>query len=151
MKKLKALLGSTIAAIYFIFPMSFILLLLIFMPIGFLTDVSAIRTSGFAGPDETTSFIAICGLFIGLSIIIPALRKMYRVLPWLYSFVKIFYVNLIILCIGLGILNIGYQVNNNTRHTIFFILMIIQIVICRILMCFYFKLKPISHIDEEVN
>ncbi len=147
MKKLKGLLGSTGAAIYFVFPMCFIFLVLIFMPIGFLSDVNSVRSSGFAGPNMTASFMGTCGLFIGLSLLIPPLRKMYRVLPWLYSFVKIFYVNLIILTIGLAILNRGYQVKNNTHHITFFILMIVQIVICRIAMCIYFKLKPVRHIE----
>jgi len=74
---------------------------------------------------------------------------MYRVLPWLYSFVKIFYVNLIILGIGLIILNFGYQTQNNTRHTVFFILMILQVVICRLAMCIYFKIKPAKIINER--
>lgn len=139
--------GNTAAAIYFIFPMSMVLLILIFMPIVFLSDVSAVRNSGFAGPNITTSYIGVCGLFIGLSLLIPAFRKMYRAFPWLYSFTKIFYVNLIILCIGSRILNMGYQVNNDSRHTTFFILMIAQIVICRIAMCIYLKLKPIRNIE----
>lgn len=149
MKKLKSLLGSTVAAIYFIFPMSLVLLVLIIMPIGFLLDVSALRNSGFAGPNIAASSIGVCGLSIGLSILIPPLRKMYQVLPWLYSFVKIFYVNLLILNIGFTILNIGYQAQSDARHTAFFILMIVQIVVCRIAMCIYFKLKPVSHIEER--
>lgn len=149
MKKLKGLLGSTVAAIYFLFPMSLVLLLLTFMPIGFLSDVSAVRNSGFAGQNISASFIGMCGFFIGLSLLIPTLRKMYRVIPWLYPFIKIFYVNLIILCIALSILNLGYEVRSNSRHTLFFILMIVQIIICRIGMCIYFKLKPVRHIEER--
>jgi ABC-type sugar transport system permease subunit len=149
MKKLKSLLGNIVATIYFIFPMCLVLLMLIFMPIFFLTDVSTVRSSGFAGANTSTAFIGICGLFIGLSLLIQPLKKMYRVLPWLYSFIKIFYVNLIILSIGLTILNIGYQVQNDARHTMFFILMIVQVVVCRISMCIYFKLKPVEHIEER--
>lgn len=149
MKSLKNLLGNTAAAVYFIFPMSFVLLMLVFMPIIFLSDVSAIRSSGFAGQSESAAFIGVCGLFLGLSLLIPPLRKMYRVLPWLYSLTKIFYVNLIILCIGESILNFGYEVQSNSRHITFFILMIVQIIICRIGMCIYFKLKPVKNIEER--
>lgn len=149
MSKLKSLLGSTAAAIYFIFPMSFILLLLIIMPLGFLTDVSAVRNSGFAGQNAATALIGVSGFCIGLSTLIPALRKMYRVLPWLYTFVKIFFINLVILNIGTMILNYGYEVNSEARHTTFFILMIVQIVICRAIMCIYFKLKPVKPIEER--
>lgn len=149
MNKLKSLLGSTAAAIYFIFPMSFIILLLLIMPFGFLTEVGAMRNSGFAGPNTTSSFIGLCGLTIGLSLLIPPLRKMYWVLPWLYSFTNIFYVNLIILNIGIAILNYGYQVDSEARHTLFFILMIAQIVVCRIIMCFYYKIRPIKPIEAR--
>lgn len=138
------------ATIYFIFPMCFVLLLLIFIPISFISDVNSVRDSGFAGPNSAAPIIGMCGIFIGISLLIPLFRRMYRVLPWLYSFVKIFFVNLIILSIGITILNQGYQVNNNARHAKFFILMIVQIVICRIAMCIYFKLKPVKHV-EEVN
>jgi len=149
MKKIKNLLGYIIATIYFIFPMCLILLMLILMPMFFLTDVSTVRSSGFAGQNTAGLFIGMCGLFIGVSLLIPPLRKMYRVLPWLYSFVKIFYTNLIILCIGLLILNFGYQTQNDTRHTVFFILMILQVVICRLAMCIYFKIKPAKIINER--
>lgn len=149
MNKLKNLLGSTAAAIYFIFPMSFVILLLLFMPLGFLTDVEAMRSSGFAGPNTAASMIGICGLIIGLSLLIPPLRKMYRALPWLYSFIKILYADLIILNIGLTILNYGYQINNEARHTLFFALMIVQIAVCRLAMCFYFKIKPVKSIEAR--
>jgi len=147
MIKLKNILGSMTAAIYFIFPMSLILLVLLVMPLMFLSDVSAITDSGFAGPNTAGSFIGVCGLFIGLSLLIPPLRKMYLVLPWLYPFVKIFFVDLVILNIGISILNYGYQVNNKLRHQIFFFLMILQIVISRIAMCIYFKRKPVKPVE----
>ncbi|MEW8993249.1 hypothetical protein [Clostridium sp.] len=149
MKKIKNLLGYIIATIYFIFPMCLILLMLILMPLFFITDVSTVRSSGFAVPNTADLFIGTCGFFIGVSLLIPPLRKMYRVLPWLYSFVKIFYTNLIVLGIGLVILNFGYQTQNDTRHTIFFMLMILQVVICRLAMCIYFKTKPAKTINER--
>lgn len=149
MKKLKSLVGNIVATVYFIFPMCLVLLLLIIMPLFFLMDVSTVRSSGFAGPNIATALIGTSGLFIGLSLLISPLRKMYRVLPWLYSFIKIFYVNLIIISIGLAILNIGYQVQNDARHTMFFILMLVQVLACRIVMCIYFKLKPAKHIEKR--
>lgn len=146
---MKNLFGSIAAVAYFIFPMSLVILLLLFMPFGFLMDVSTIRTSGFAGPNTAASFIGMCGLFIGLSLLIPPLRKMYRALPWFYPFIKIFYVDLVILNIGLAILNYGYQVISEVRHTLFFILMIVQIALCRLAMCYYFKLKPVKRIETR--
>jgi hypothetical protein len=149
MGKLKSLLGSTAAFIYFIFPMCFVILFLIIYPLGFMSDVSSIRGSGFAGPNNAASFIGVCGLFIGLSMLIPPFRKMYGVLPWLYSFIKIFFIDFVIVNIGIAILNYGYEVNNSTRHTIFYIMMIVQIIICRIIMCIYFKKKPVKYMEER--
>jgi hypothetical protein len=149
MSKLKSVLGSAAAFIYFIFPMCFVLLFLIIYPLGFLMDVSSIRGSGFAGPNYAASFIGMCGLFIGLSMLVPPFRKMYGALPWLYSFIKIFFIDFIILNIGITILNYGFEVNNSTRHTTFYIMMIIQIIICRLVMCIYFKKKPIKYIEER--
>lgn len=143
------LMGNTAAAVYFIFPMSFVILLLLFTPFGFLTDVSTIRASGFAGPNTPASSIGICGLVIGLSLLIPPLRKIYRALPWFYHFVKIFYADLIILNIGLAILNYGYQVVSEARHTFFFVLMIVQIALCRLAMCYYFKIRPVKRIEAR--
>ena len=149
MKFLKNLLGNIVAVIYFICPMFFVLLILTFMPIAFLSDVSTVIVSGFSGQNIAAACISLCGLPISLSLLIPPLRKMYRVLPWLYPLTKIFYINLIILCAGLAILNFGYKVQNNTRHITFFILMIVQIFICRIAMCIYFKLKPVRYSEER--
>lgn len=147
MGKMGRFIGSILAVLYFIFLMSIVLLLLIFMPIGFLLDVNTIRGSGFSGPNSAAALVGVSGLIIGISLLIPPLRKMYRALPWLYSFTKIFFINLVILNVGLTILNIGYEINNSSRHTWFFILMIVQIVICRIAMCIYFRLRPVRHIE----
>jgi hypothetical protein len=102
-----------------------------------------------AGPNNAASFIGLCGLIIGPSLVIPTLRKMYRALPWLYPLIKIFYIDLIILNIGIAILNYGYQVDNAIRHTLYFALMIIQVSACRIAMCIYFKLRPVKHTKER--
>jgi hypothetical protein len=147
--RLKSILGSTAAAVYFIFPMSFILLILLFTPLMFLSDVSAVRNSGFAGPNSAGAMIGASGLVLGLSLLIPPLRKMYKVFPWLYSFTKIFYMDLIIFNISSTILNYGYEINNPARHTVFYVLMIIQIIVCRAAMCIYYKKRPERHFEEE--
>lgn len=149
MNKLKGLLGSTAAVIYFICPMSFILLLLLIMPFGVLSDINSIRSSGFAGPSYALSFIGVTGFALGFSLIVPALRKMYRVLPWLYPFTKIFFANLLILCVAISILNYGYEVNNSARHTTFFVLMLVEILVGRIAMCFYFKSRPARYAEKR--
>lgn len=149
MNKLKNLLGNIAAAVYFIFPMSLIILLLLFTPLMFQSDVSSITGSGFAGPNTAASLIGMCALSIGLSLIITPLRKMYIAFPWFYPFVKIFFIDMIILNVGIAILNYGYQVTSEARHTLFYILMIIQIAVCRIAMCIYFRIRPANRIEER--
>ena len=144
---MKSKLAAALAVLYLIFPMSFVFLLLIFTPIMYLSDVSAVRNSGFAGPQTAMSMIGICGLFIGISMLVPALRRMYRALPWMYSFIVIFFVNLIILSVGLMILNKGYEVSNTTRHMIFTILMVIFIIGGRLCMSIYFWKKPVDSVE----
>lgn len=149
MKKIINIIGNIVAAIYFIFPMLLVIFLLIYYPLSFLLNVITIRNSGFAGPNYGGSLIEICGFFIGLSLLIPPLRKMYYALPWLYAFIIISFINMIILYIGSLILDQGYQVVNEIRHTLFFILMFFQILICRFAMCIYFKFKPIKYYEER--
>ena len=48
MNRMKKLLGGTAVTLYFIYGMGLALLILIFMPIGFLMDVDTILTSGQA-------------------------------------------------------------------------------------------------------
>jgi len=141
---MKNKLATALAIMYFIFPMSFALLVLLFMPLGFLMDVDAIRSSGFSGPRTSAVFIGLCGVIIGISLLIPAFRRMYSALPWLYTFVKIFFVNLVLLNIGLAILNFGYEVNSSFRQTSFYLLMIGFVVVGRVGMSVYFNKKSMA-------
>ncbi|MFP7492991.1 hypothetical protein SFC66_04305 [Terribacillus saccharophilus] len=149
MKSLKRLLGSTFAAFYFIFPMGIVYLLLIFTPLMFYSDVSAIRSSGFAGPNTSISLIAVAGLITGISLLVPALRRVYDVFPWLFSFIKIFFLSFVILNLGIAILNYGYEVNNPTRHVLFYILMVVFVLIGRLALSYYFWKKPVNIGEEE--
>jgi len=140
---MKKILGSAFAYIYLIFPMGLVLLILLMSPLMFFSDIDAIRSSGFAGPNMGLSMIGICGLFIGISLLIPVLRRIYAVFPWLYAFVKIFFASLVILNLGITILNFGYQTVNPSRHTLFFVLMIVFVIIGRLCMSFYFHRYPV--------
>jgi hypothetical protein len=146
---MRKILGSTLAFVYLLFPMGLVLLILIFTPLMFFSDVSAIRTSGFAGPDTALSTIGLSGFVIGISLLIPPLRRIYGVFPWLYPFVKIFFVGMIILNIAISILNVGYQTGSDTRHTLFFILMVVFVVLGRLGMSFYFYRNPVLEEGEE--
>ncbi|MFF2754044.1 hypothetical protein ACFVR1_09920 [Psychrobacillus sp. NPDC058041] len=144
---MKSKLAAVFATLYFISPMSFILLILVFMPLLFVTEVGTVLASGFSGPKTSATFIGICGLFIGISMLIPALRRMYKALPWLYSLITIFFINLVIMNIGLSILNYGYEVTDTTRHMHFFQLMILFVILARLAMCVYLNKKPLTNIE----
>lgn len=143
------ILGNIVAVLYFIFPMSLMIMILLLQPIMLPSEISTITNSGFSGGTKPREGIMFFAFIIGLSTVIPPLRKMYRTLPWLYPFIKIFFINFIIANIGISILQYGYEVNNEARHIIFFILMITQLVICRIAMCVYFKYRPVKAYVER--
>lgn len=150
MNRLKSFLGSKSAFFYFIFVMCWVILLLAIAPLMLYSDINVIRESGFSVPNIGIELIGVLGLFIGLSLLIPSFRRMYYNLPWLFPFVKILFIDVIIMSFAIMILNYGYEVQNNTRHTIFFILMIVQIILCRAAMCIYFNKKPVRYIEGDV-
>jgi hypothetical protein len=151
MSRLKGILVSTAALIYFITIMWWVLLLLIFVPIGLIGDITTIRSSGFSTTNIGPTLIGILGLLIGLSLLVPAFRKMYYKLPWLLPFVKILYPNVVIMSLATMLLNYGYEVQSPARHTLFYILMICQIIICRLLMCIYFSRRKVGYIGGNTN
>ncbi len=151
MSKLKNLLGNTAAAIYFLAVMWWMLIMLIFAPIGLFSDINTILKSGFSTSNIGPAFIGVFGLFIGLSLLIPAFRKMYYKLPWIFPFVKILYPNVVIMSIATMLLNYGYEVQSPLRHNLFFIIMICQIIVCRALMCIYFSKKQVQYIGGDTD
>ena len=123
-------------------------LVLFFIPLGMLTDIRTITESGFSGQNIGVAFLGILGLIFGISMLVPVFRIIYSKLPWLYMYIQIFMINILILTIGIYLLNIGFEVQNQARHTVFFWLMIAVIVICRLAMSFYYKLKPIKVMED---
>lgn len=151
MSKLKSFLGNIAALVYFLTVMWWVLLLLMFVPLGLFSEIDTVLSSGFATTNIGATFIGIFGLFIGLSLLIPAFRKMYYKLPWMFPFVKILYPNVVIMSIATMLLNYGYEVQSPARHTLFFVLMIVQIILCRALMCIYFSRNKVQYIGGDTN
>lgn len=150
--RLKSILSALPAVLYFLTIMWWVILLMPMLTfITLVADIPTIIESGFAAPSVPPPFIAIFGLFIGLSLSVPAFRKMYYKLPWLYPYVKIIYMDLVIVGVASMILNYGYQVQNPTRHNLFYILMLIQLVVCRLLMCVYLQKRKVNYIGEEID
>ena len=152
MNEIKNFLANTAAVIYFIAVMLPTIPLLIFVPVlSLLIDITTIRVSGFASTNAGSAFIGVLGMIIGISLLIPAFRRMYYKLPWLFPLVKIFYVNVVITSIATIIMNFGYEIQDETRHNIFFGLTITEIFIGRILMSLWFNKRKIEYIGRQVN
>lgn len=104
-----------------------------------LSNIGTVISSGFSGPDIAMNFIRVMALFIGISMLVPPLREMYSIFPWIFYFVKVIFADLVIFCIALTILNYGFEIQSQSRHILFIIIMIVQIIVCRIIMCLYLK------------
>jgi drug/metabolite transporter (DMT)-like permease len=90
-------------------------------------------------------------MFIGISLLVPAFRRMYYKLPWLFPLIKIFYVNVLITSIAHMIMNFGYEIQDETRHSIFFALTIAEIVLGRFLMCLWFSRNRVEYVGRQAN
>lgn len=151
MGRLKDFLGNAAAVIYFFVVMLILMLMLIIVPFILISEISTIREVGFATSTIGTTFIGVFGIFIGISLLVPVFRKMYYKLPWMFPFVKILFFDVVVLSIGVMILNFGYEVQSESRHTLFFILMLIQLILCRAAMCIYFSKKKVQYIGGDTN
>ena len=78
-------------------------------------------------------------MFVGMSMVVPSLKTIYQKYPWLYHYCMILLSDIFILSISEWIMNYGYQVVDPKRHTLFMVLAIIQFIVCRIMMGYYFK------------
>jgi len=148
MSKIKNLSANVAAIIYFIAIMVVTILLLIFAPIMLLNDMRTIQESGFASSNDGLALIGGLGMFVGPSLLVPAFRRMYYKLPWLFPLVKIFYVNVVIFAIAHMIMNFGYEVQDEARHVTFFALAIAEIVIGRILMNSWFSKRKVDYVGR---
>lgn len=141
---------SNIAAILWFFGV--LIWMLLMLPITILmlpSDITSILESGFGTQPIGFTFLLMFGLIFGITMLVPAFRKCFYKLPWLYPYITILTADITILAIGIEILNYGYQVQSDSRHTIFLILMIAQIVVCRIALCIFCHKKPMRIARED--
>lgn len=108
----------------------------------FFINIVGMLKSGF--PTQTVGFIFcfLAALVFSITGWVPALRKCYYKLPWLYPLCMMMTMHLFILSIAEVILAKGFSVINTPRHIAAVVIMIIQLIICRISMCIYFKKNP---------
>lgn len=141
---------SNIAAVLWFFGVLIWMLLMLPLTIIMLpTDISTIIKSGFATQTIGFIFLVIFGLIFGITMLAPAFRKCFRKLPWLYPYITVLMADVTILSIGIELLNYGYQVQSDSRHTLFLWLMIVAIVVLRVAMCIYFHKKPMRIARDE--
>ena len=146
---MKKWLSNIAAILWFIGVLMWFLLLMPIIILMLPRDISVIIESGVG--IQTTGFILlmIIGLVVGITMLVPAFRNCFRKLPWLYPYVTILTADIAIIAIAEELLNYGYSVQSESRHTIFLILMIIQIVVCRIGMCIHCYKKPMVIARDE--
>lgn len=142
---------SNIAAVLWFFAILVWMLLLLPLCIIMIPsmDINVILRSGFGTNIVGFMMIFLIGLVFGITMLIPAFRKCFKVLPWLYTYIMVLSADVIILSIAEEILNYGFRVQNNTRHTVFKIIMFLQIIVCRLAMCWYFHKKPMKIARED--
>lgn len=84
----------------------------------------------------------LAGTLLAITGWVPAFRKCYYKLPWLYPLSMIMTMHLVIISIAEAILLKGFLVVNASRHLSAVIIMVIQLIVCRAAMCIYLKKYP---------
>lgn len=139
---MKKCISYIAAGIWFFYPLMPMLFALPFVLIELSKEIPTIMEYGFTISTEGTVLLMIFGIIFGITMLVPAFGNCFRAFPWLYPYITILTADFAILSIGIDILNYGYQVQSDTRHTVFFWLMIAQIVVCRIVLCILCHKKP---------
>lgn len=141
---MKNFISNVLAFLWFFGVLVWTILFMIFSIIMiFFADIMGMISSGF--PTNTIGLILcfLAGLIFAITGWVPAFRRCYYKLPWLYPLCSILTMNLFILSIAETILAKGFEVISTPRHVATIVIMIIQIILCRIAMCIYLKKKPL--------
>ena len=148
---MKRVISNFVAAFWFFYMVIWMALALPFVTIELSKDIKTIVKCGFSMTSEGVILLMIFGFVFGITMLVPVFRKCFHVLPWLYPYITILTADFTILAIGIEILNYGYQVQSDARHTFFFWLMIAQMVVCRIVLCIFCNKKTmrIEREDDE--
>ena len=145
---MKKVISNIVAVLWFISYVLPTILCLCFIPLGLFMDINTIRSSGFSATNIGFVMFGVFGMLISITMMVPWFRKCFKKLPWLYSYVIIFLADILIMAIGIAILNYGYEVQSEARHTLFYVLMLVQMIVCRLAMCTYLKFKPLKYTKE---
>ena len=146
--KITNVISNIVAVLWCISIVFPVVLCLCFIPLGLFLDIDTIRSSGFSTTNIGFSMFGAFGLLISITMMVPWFRKCFKKLPWLYAYIIISMVNILTITLGIAIVNYGYEVQSEARHTLFFVLMLVQMIICRLAMCVYVKFKPLKYNKE---
>lgn len=108
----------------------------------FFKNIVGMLKTGFATSTIGFAFLFIAGFVFAITGWVPAFRRCYYKLPWLYPLSMMLTMHLGILSIAETILAKGFSVISAPRHVAAIVIMIIQVIACRALMCIYLKKNP---------
>ena len=141
---MKKMLSNIITTIWFWWIMLGTLILGVVMILGILfSDILVMLKSGFSTSIIGYIVLAILGLIFAITGWVPVFRKCYYKYPWLYPFIVVMMMHLAILSIAEIILATGFSVISTPRHIATIIIMVIQVIVCRLIMCLYLKKYPV--------
>ena len=112
------------------------------IPMIFFSNIVGMLKSGFSTLTMGWAFCFLAALIFAITGWVPAFRKCYYKLPWLYPYSMMMTMHLFILSIAETILAKGFSVISTPRHIATIIIMVIQIIVCRAIMCIYLKKHP---------
>ena len=118
----------------------------------FFSNIVGMLQSGFATSTIGFMFLFMAGLIFAITGFVPAFRRCYYKLPWLYPLSMMLTMHLTILSIVEAIIAKGFQVISTPRHVVAIIIAIIVVIVCRVFMCIYLKKNPmILHKYDRVE
>lgn len=142
MKKLSNILSNLFAIIWFFGVLLWILFSETIIILVVFYNIVGMLKSGFSTPTVGFVYCFFAGWSFAITGWVPAFRKCYYKLPWLYPYSMIMTMHLFILSIAEAILAKGFSVISTPRHVAAIIIMVIQIIVCRAVMCIYLKKYP---------
>lgn len=140
---MKEMISNILAILWFFGVLIWTLLLMFLATFGLiLGNIIIMLESGFSSVTIGFEFLILFGLVFGITGWVPAFRRCYHKLPWLYPLSMMMTMHLFILSIAEAILAKGFQMISTSRHDATIFIMILQVIICRIVMCIYLKKNP---------
>ncbi|WP_085023699.1 hypothetical protein [Anaerovibrio sp. JC8] len=129
--------------IFMLFIAGFALFMLIFH------DIPGMISSGFVGITAGFAIFGSMSFIVMLTGFIPVFRRCYYKFPWLYPFTIMLMMNLFIAALAEFILEQGFAVTGSPRYEITVFLMIVQVIVCRYIMCLYLKKHPVVYYKDD--